>query len=307
MEPTLYGSILKADNGTYWYTCGAWRLRDMPSGIPSILAYAPESSLFPRVENQKTIDLDGIQLVKVSNQPLDVYSNRYLPGVASMIFARRFGRLVFLDESRIVEVRSPRRFAKPFLSQLRPEGGIVAELLRELGVTWENIGIWGSSLLFDKPVLRHEIDVVIYGREHSNRAFERTQDGSIDPHDLTLDPSLGLCTVFRYRGVAIDLFFDAGATDDHPLYGADIQVIRQLSNEEIVVQDDTDALYYPSTYWTTTGRRLLSFRPVHSRRFFRPGSRIRFDSISLIAITWPTGEQETAYGVLNYEQGQILE
>lgn len=306
-QRTAYGSILRVDDGTYWYTCGSWRLSDAPSGIPSILAYAPAGDLFPLHENQKTLHVHGTTLVKVSNQPLDIYETVYLPAVADMIYDRRFGRLVFLQESRVVEVRSPRRQAVPFVSTLVPEGALVGELCHRLGLTVADIGIWGSTLMFDEPVRRHEVDVVIYGREQSYRAYERMTGGGVDPAHLVVDAQLGLCTVFRYKGVPVDLFFDPGDEEEHALHGASIRVVGKVSNQTMTIHDTTEALFYPPMYVTSHDKRLLSFRPAHSRRFFKQGCQIRFASISVVEIDWPCGSTESAYAVLTYERGEFVQ
>ncbi len=303
---TPYGSILRTANGAHWYTGGTWRLMNHPSCLPSILAYAPVGDQFPLRPNQKTLDLNGVTLVKVSNQPLDVYSSVYLPPVRDLITGPRFGRLVFLDEQHVVEVRDPRQFARQFISRLQPEGAIVADLCRRLGVNPEtDIGIWGSCLMFDEPVRRHEIDILIYGQDLSYRAYERMLTAMLG-REFQMDPQLGICSAFCYKGTTIDLFFAMESQLVHPLHKARIRVLGKLFAEEITIEDTGEALFYPALYTTSTGKRLLSFRPAHSRRFFRQGSKLRFESISVGEIDWSSGSKEEFYGILDYETGQFV-
>lgn len=303
-QMTPYGSILRADDGTYWYACGTWRLRDVPAGIPGILAYAPIGGRFPVHEGQKTLNVSGTNLAKISNQPLGVYQTVYLPAVADLLGGPRFGRLVLLQESRVVENRNPRPCAQSFVAGLPHEGAIVRDLCRRLEVALEDIGVWGSTLMFARPVVRHELDLVIYGRAQSTHAFECLVNGA-GGDKLVLDGVLGPCAPFRFDGLVVDLFFDPGDAERPCLDGASIRPITKLRNQTISIEDDTDALFYPAIYRTST-LRLLSFRPAHARRFFRRGNRIRFDEISLIEVTWRSGSRENAFGVLDYERAERL-
>jgi len=303
---TPYGSILRASDGTYWYTCGSWRLASAADGIPSILAYAPEGRGFPHREGQKKLQLGGVTLLKISNQPLDAYTQVYLPTVSRVMVGPRFGRLVFLWEDAVVEVRDPRAFTRRFVDAVCPEGPLAAELLGLLGVEVEDAGVWGSSLMFDEPVRRHETDLVIYGRELSAKAYERFTGGAVPSEALELDPRLGLCTVFRYKGAPIDLFFDPNEREGHWLDRAAIRVVARLGDQCIRIADSSDGLFYPASYTCEGGKRLISFRPAHARRFFAPGARLRFDSLSLVEIVPLGGGAEEAYAVLDYETAEFL-
>jgi hypothetical protein len=223
-----------------------------------------------------------------------------------MLVGPRFGRLVFLREEEVVEVRDPRAFTRRFIEAVYPEGPLAAELLALLGARLEDAGVWGSSLMFDEPVRRHETDLVIYGRAQSAKAYERFTSGAVPAQALEFDPRLGLCTVFRYKGSPIDLFFDPDEQEKHWLDGAAIRVLDQLREERVRIADSAEGLFYPASYACEGGKRLISFRPAHARRFFAPGTRLRFDSVSLVEIVPRDGRAEEVYAVLDYETAEFL-
>lgn len=305
-QPTPFGSLLWTDNNIYWYTCGSWRLGDHPFGIPSIIAYAPAGQKFPIQKNQKTIDINNKTFIKVSNQPLSVYKDVYLSKVKDMINGPQFGRLVFLSSDRVIKITKPGGFVTPFVQNISPEGQILKELCGLLHVSLKDVGIWGSSLIFKQPVRRHEIDVVIYGRENCEEAFRLLAETSLCSEDLILDPEEGVCTQFSYKGINFDLFYDLGDKEPHLLDGAKIKISGILKNEFMTITDTTEGLYYPSIYVTNTGLRLISFRPAHSRRFFKTGQKLLFKSVSQIEIIQASGKRETSYGVLDYEKAEFI-
>jgi predicted nucleotidyltransferase len=303
---TPYGTLLTADDGTCWYTCGSWRMVGEVSGVPAILAYVPEGSRFRRLPGQKAVDRHGVTLLKTSNRPLEEYTAVHLAAVSDLIAPRCFGRLAFLQEQRIVEIRQPGPFAARFVAEVAPEGPLVADLCHRLGLEISGIGIWGSALLFDPPVRRHETDVVIYGREASERAHRNLTRPDVDLELFEMEQHLGVCAAFRYRGCVFDLFYDRGSTAIHELHGAQMEIVGREPQVEVTIADATEALYYPASYITSDGTRLLSFRPAHARRFFRQGTRLRFPSLSRVLITRVSGHVEEAHAVLDYETAEFL-
>lgn len=304
ISPYKSGSVLLAENGTYWYSCGPWRIQNFPNSIPSILAYAPENEKFIKHNNQKTLSKGEQTLLKIFGRPFQEYTDSYIVHMQGMIESFTLGRVAFLPKERIIEVNDPKDFTKHFISNSPRQGRVLLELIDLLQIPLKNIGISGSSLVLMKPVERHEIDLCVYGKTESRRIFTLLEE--YRKREIVRDrPNPELHLPFSYNGVLFDPQFAEGEYERGHLDGVNIRFIKKLSDIQVSIYNTVDAIFYPPIYQTTEGRRLISFRPGH-RGLFREGQTVQFQSISLIELSYPNMEKETVFAVLEDEWGTII-
>lgn len=293
------GSILVADNDSYWYCCGSWTFRGINNALPSILAYVPESPQFPRRTQQKFLNVGGKRLLKVFGQPFHLY-RMYYSAMSDLFEGPTFGKIAFLSMDRVVDIRNPRYFAKQYILQ-QPEGKILLELCEYLDIAVDDIGVGGSSLMFGKPIRRDEIDIAIYGKQASYKAFERIEQA--------YETRLFIRSPYRYfpfcfKGIWFDPHFSEGIGETNILDGASVKLIGRVSNVEITVSNAKEGIFYPSIYKTNSDKRLISLRAGHVG-LFKNEQKISFESLSLIEVEWGSTEREELYAVLEDEWGQI--
>lgn len=297
----LIGSIIRAENNSIWYCCGSWLPNEIEKALPCILAYVPDDETFPSVRNQKFIEVSGSRYLKVFGQQLSVYRGLYYPAVSNLIERETFGKVSFLLTKYIKEVKDPHSFTKHYIEKVPSDGKALTSLCRILGITLNDIGITGSSLMLEEPIKRHELDVGIYGRKKSKRAYETIQEGlasgvfikASDFHHLP----------FYYQNVQFDPQFGESAYDLNPFDGSTIVLQQEVNNVRIAITESPDSIFFPAIY-ETDSLKLISFRPGQ-RAFFKPGQEVFFDKINLAKIHWNNEIEEKAFIVVNDETGKI--
>lgn len=296
------GSVLRTDTGTFWYCCGDWRLSGVGDSYPAILAYIPRKDVDIYSEKFKTLLIEGRTFVKVYGQPIEVYRELLRSTQGDAYHPSALGKVAFVKRSRIVEVKDTLAFTGVFLQAMERERVAFQSLAEMLRVPVGAIGISGSTLVLGLSERRHEIDIVFYGRSICRRVFraiERNRNdvvfsrASMPPFHLP----------FQHHGVWLDPQFSEGERERHFLDGTSVRILRQVADMTVRITEDRDGIFFPSVYGTNRRRRLISFRPGH-RGFFRRDDNVRFPSLSIIRLTYASGNSETAYGILNDEWGE---
>lgn len=302
MSAIRSGSVIRTDTGAYWYCCGDWRLQGIEDAYPAILAYTPREDVSIDSEKFKTLLIEGRTFIKVYGQPIEVYRELLRSTQGDVYLPSALGKVAFVRQSRITEMKDPVAFASVFLQAMPRERSAFQSMAELLRIPVEAIGVSGSTLVLSLPERRHEIDIVFYGRAASRRIFRVIERNRNDVVFLRASmPPFHL--PFHHQGVWLDPQFSEGERERHFLDGASMRVLRQPPGITLGITDVRDGIFFPSVYGTNRRHRLISFRPGH-RGFFHRGDRAHFPLLSLVRFTYASGRVETAYGILNDEWGE---
>lgn len=273
----------------------------MENVVPCILAYVPETPQFKKKEQQKTVQLYGKNFLKAFGQPYSLYQELYYPAMGYLIQENTLGKIAFLPKNKIITAYNPQQFAREYVTNIQPEGNILLECCDYLGITLDNIGVGGSSLLFGKPVKRHEIDIAIYGKQACYRAFERIEQG--------YKKGIFIKSPYRYfpfcfKGIWFDPHFSEGFDEENCFHKVCIEEINKISNVTIQIDNATRSIFYPAIYEVNSDQKLISLRAGHVG-LFKVGQIVKFSSLSLLKLRWSNGQQEIVYAILEDEWGEI--
>jgi len=297
----MTGSIVETIDGCFWYSCGNWSVNGS-AGHPCMLGYVPERERKSTQHVQKTLDVRNSRLVKTMGIPHGPYSE-YLSSKGSMLEGTQLGRTVFLKQGFVRDVRNPKLFLKRYIrKECLKEAEAVMSLMSALNIKEDDMGISGSSLMFDEPTHRHEVDFAVYGKGESRRVWkainEMREEGATAPVDKYYQR-------FMYDGVCFDPQFSEGDGEKNAIDGCTIGFMDDEMDLEMKIEDDELSIFYPAIYTIDGGRKLISFRPGH-RGLFENGSAVKFGRLKRVRIAWPDGTEDDGYAIIRDERGEIL-
>ncbi|MEM8723127.1 MAG: hypothetical protein AAGE84_28220, partial [Cyanobacteria bacterium P01_G01_bin.39] len=175
------GIVTTADN-LIWYVAGKWSMKNIRGSIPCILGYAPENeanSCFLQKHSNltKKVTINGVTYSKLFGLDYNIYKRLTINLAARSLACDVFlGRVVFIKKSQIISAKNPKSFAKKYIDNLPKEGETIRELLKILNLDISDVGITGSSLLFNIPQPRSEIDFIVYGTQKSKDTWDKIKE-----------------------------------------------------------------------------------------------------------------------------------
>lgn len=284
------GSVLHTDNGALWYSCGRWGVSSDHFMFPAILGYVPVVSFAQPGPESQFLSTPTRDYWKVFDVPDNDYHTTLRLAIPFNGTAHPpLGKVVFLSKDSVCKILNPLEYLRPCMDTLPKQSLAIKMLAERANIPMSALGVTGSTLVFGRPVERHELDLLIVGKDN------------IAKFDITVNALLreGLATHdafyaqrFHLHGVTFDPQYDLFPTECHPLAEASIEILDECTDIRVKIVDTCDAVLFPARYLAEENLILYSFRPGH-RCLFSVGDVIVI-STAFRAVINRSGIVETA-------------